>query len=84
MLITPLVTSSESTNSTSVPTAKEIIEARIGPPTKVASRAFSPACTGSAEPATNASTRNAKSHVQADFGAICSFPCHRPGRRSTC
>jgi hypothetical protein len=40
---TPRVAASASRNRTSVPTANEIIDARIGPPTYSASRALIPA-----------------------------------------
>src|SRR6266550_8508588 len=56
---TPRVAMSATTRRTSVPTANEIAEARIGPPTNVASRALIPAWNGSALPARTASRRKA-------------------------
>src|SRR5947207_10568011 len=62
---TPRVAIEATTTSTSVPTANEIADARIGPPTNVASRALIPAWKGSALPARTARRRKARAICRA-------------------
>src|SRR2546430_17008559 len=39
-----------------------------------------PNCIGSATPAAKANRRYGHTTVRSVFAALCSFPCHRPGR----